>query len=64
MTVSAGFTAAEIREPVHGYQLQPQGQKGRWLAERGFRKSGCVVGKHRCLRLTSTGVGFRERAVP
>lgn len=35
MTVSAGFTAAEIREFVHEYQLQPQGQKGRWLAERG-----------------------------
>lgn len=35
MTVSAGFTAAEIREVVHEYQLVPHGQKGSWLAARG-----------------------------
>lgn len=35
MTISAGVTAAEIREFVHEYQLQPQGQKGSWLVARG-----------------------------
>jgi hypothetical protein len=35
MTISAGRTAAEIRELVHNYQLQPQGQKGSWLAAQG-----------------------------
>lgn len=34
MTSRAGFTAAEIREFVHEYQVQPYGQKGSWLAER------------------------------
>jgi hypothetical protein len=38
MTVSAGFTAEEIREFVHEYQLVPYGQKGVWLAERGFSR--------------------------
>jgi hypothetical protein len=32
MTISRGFTTVEIRELVHEYQLQPHGQKGRWLA--------------------------------
>lgn len=36
MTISPGFTAAEIREFVHEYQLQPHGQKGPWLAARGI----------------------------
>ena len=35
MTISSGFTVAEIREFVHEYQLQPYGQKGSWLAARG-----------------------------
>lgn len=35
MTISSGFTAAEIRELVHGYQVQPHGQKRRWLAAQG-----------------------------
>ncbi len=36
MTISSGFTAAEVREFVHEYQLQPHGSKGPWLAERGL----------------------------
>lgn len=39
MSISPGFTTAEIREFVHEYQLQPQGQKGPWLAERGVSYS-------------------------
>lgn len=35
MTISPGFTAAEIREFVHEYQVQPHGRKGSWLASRG-----------------------------
>jgi transposase-like protein len=35
MTISSGFTAAEIRELVHEYQVQPHGQKGTWLAAQG-----------------------------
>ncbi|MBB4138896.1 hypothetical protein BKA10_000690 [Microbacterium invictum] len=35
MTISPGFTAAEIRELVHEYQVQPHGQKGPWLDARG-----------------------------
>jgi transposase-like protein len=35
MTVSSGFTAAEIREFVHEYQVQPHGQKGSWLVAQG-----------------------------
>ena len=34
MSISPGFTAAEIREFVHEYHRQPHGQKGVWLAER------------------------------
>lgn len=36
MSITPGFTAAEIREFVHEYQRLPQGQKGGWLAEREF----------------------------
>ena len=36
MSINAGFTAAEIREFVHEYHVLPHGQKGAWLAERGF----------------------------
>lgn len=36
MSITPGFTAAEIRELVHEYQLQPHGQKGPWLTERGI----------------------------
>jgi hypothetical protein len=36
VTISTGFTAAEIRELVHEYQVQPFGQKGPWLDERGI----------------------------
>lgn len=35
MTVSVGFTAAEIRAFVHEYQVQPHGQKASWLAGQG-----------------------------
>jgi hypothetical protein len=35
MTVGVGFTAEEIREFVHEYQVQPYGQKRSWLAARG-----------------------------
>lgn len=35
MSVSAGFTPAEIRELVVDYELVPHGQKGPWLAARG-----------------------------
>lgn len=35
MSIGVGFTAAEIREFVHEYHVQPYGQKGLWLAERG-----------------------------
>ena len=34
MSISPGFTAAEIREFVHEYHRQPKGQKGSWLAAR------------------------------
>lgn len=34
MSISAGFSAAEIRELVVEYQLVPHGQKGSWLAAR------------------------------
>ena len=34
MSISVGFTAEEIREFVHQYELQPYGQKGAWLAAR------------------------------
>lgn len=34
MTVSVGFTAAEIREFVLEYQALPQGSKGPWLSAR------------------------------
>ena len=35
MTISPGRTAAEIREFVHEYQVQPHGQKTSWLAGQG-----------------------------
>lgn len=35
MTISSGFTATEIREFVHEYQVQPHGQKTLWLTARG-----------------------------
>ena len=34
MSISPGFTAAEIREFVHEYHRLPKGQKGPWLAAR------------------------------
>lgn len=34
MSISPGFTTAEIREFVHEYQIQPHGQKTAWLAEK------------------------------
>ncbi|WP_309615419.1 hypothetical protein [Salinibacterium sp.] len=33
MTISPGFTAVEVREFVHEYQLVRYGQKARWLVE-------------------------------
>jgi hypothetical protein len=35
LTISPGFTATEIRELVHEYEMQPHGQKTPWLAARG-----------------------------
>lgn len=35
MSISAGFTTAEIREFVHRYEVQPYGQKAFWLEEQG-----------------------------
>ena len=35
MSISAGFTADEIREFVLEYQTLPQGRKGPWLTARG-----------------------------
>ena len=36
MTISPGFTTAEIRQFVHEYQMQPHGTKGSWLVTRGI----------------------------
>jgi hypothetical protein len=38
VTVSVGFTAAEICELVFEYQGLEHGSKGRWLAERGLNR--------------------------
>lgn len=35
MSISAGFTTAEIREFVHRYEFAPFGQKAIWLEEQG-----------------------------
>lgn len=35
MSISPGFTAAEIEEFVYEYHRQPWGRKGAWLADRG-----------------------------
>lgn len=35
MSITAGFSPAEIRELVVEYQLVPHGQKGAWLAAQG-----------------------------
>jgi transposase-like protein len=35
MSISPGRSAAEIREFVHEYQVQPHGRKGSWLVARG-----------------------------
>ncbi len=35
VSISPGFTAEEIREFVHEYQVQPYGGKGAWLVGRG-----------------------------
>ena len=34
MSISPGFTTAEIREFVHEYHRVPHGRKGAWLVER------------------------------
>lgn len=39
MSISAGFTAGQIREFVHEYQLQPHGRKGAWLAASGVTEA-------------------------
>jgi hypothetical protein len=36
VSISPGFTVAEIVEFVHEYQLQPYGQKASWLAGQGL----------------------------
>ena len=36
MSISPGFTAEQIREFVHQYELQPYGQKAIWLAGQGI----------------------------
>ena len=38
MLMSPGFTAAEVRELVHEYHRLPHGQKGSWLAARGWSR--------------------------
>ena len=35
MSISAGYTAEQIREFVHQYTAQPHGRKTEWLAGRG-----------------------------
>jgi hypothetical protein len=37
VSISPGFTAVEIVEFIHEYQLQPYGQKRQWLAGRGIK---------------------------
>jgi hypothetical protein len=36
MSITPGFTVAEIREFVHEYQLLPYGGRGAWLLQRDF----------------------------
>lgn len=36
MSISPGFTSAEMVELVHEYHLQPHGQKGTWLFRHGL----------------------------
>jgi hypothetical protein len=36
MSITPGFTSAQVREFVHQYQLQPQGQKRLWLTAQGI----------------------------
>ncbi len=36
MSISPGFTSAEMVELVHEYHLQPHGQKATWLINRGL----------------------------
>jgi len=36
MSISPGFTAAQIMELVHEYHLQPHGQKASWLSGQGL----------------------------
>ncbi len=38
MTISPGFTSAEIREHVFEYQQQPHGTKATWLADKPFSR--------------------------
>jgi hypothetical protein len=56
---TAGFTAAEIREFVHEYQLLPQGQKRAWLAARGV-----PYGRLRRWRLAVYSGGLDRGLVP
>ena len=37
--MSIGFSAEEMRDVVHEYLALPYGSRGRWLAERGVKKS-------------------------
>lgn len=37
--MSIGFSVEEMRDVVHEYLALPYGSRGRWLAERGFKKS-------------------------
>lgn len=39
MSIGLGLTLEEIREFVHEYHVQPYGQKGFWLAERGVTEA-------------------------
>ena len=36
VSISPGFTSAEMVELVHEYHLQPHGQKGTWLFRHGL----------------------------
>lgn len=37
--MSIGFSAEEMRDVVHEYLALPYGSRGRWLADRGIKKS-------------------------
>lgn len=54
-SISVGFTAAEIREFVHEYEVQLHGQKGPWLAGRGVSHDRLRRWRRRCSRAMWNG---------